>query len=430
MLTGAIGMFLALIVFSNAGTIAGWLGDPVAQEGGGSRTGLVIALIAFWVADTMINALQGPTRTLLGDIVPAKQQSVGNAMMAVANGTGKCIGYAVGSFSQSLAVTFGLTAGIALLLSLTTVLTVREEVLQAEDVPGFHGRDDTSTSGVEMDVESSREAPPSRSKLVLQGLRQTTVGLFTMPSPIARCFFVQFCVYFAWMVVFVYGADFVGKDVFGGDADAGPDTDIHKLFSEGVRYANKGLLVMSIISIPVAFSIPLWVRLVGVRVFWGFSLAVFSVAMLSANLITAPLSSMIMFASLSLALASSFTIPWAIAGLSLEGEQVRERGMHMATFNLAQSLPGVFASLMGGVVVRLGGGDLAYVMMMGGVAALIATVGVIFVKAPPQLQRRKWTSVPEQAEEEIPPVPHADPPPDTHGRSRGADRVEETDIAF
>ncbi len=58
MLAGAVGMLLGLVLFSNSGNIAGVLGDPLASDGSGSRTGLVIAIVAFWIVDGFTNTLQ------------------------------------------------------------------------------------------------------------------------------------------------------------------------------------------------------------------------------------------------------------------------------------------------------------------------------------------------------------------------------------
>jgi hypothetical protein len=55
---GAIGMFLGLLIFSNSGNIAGAVGDPVVASGAGSKTGLAIAVISFWVVDAFTNMLQ------------------------------------------------------------------------------------------------------------------------------------------------------------------------------------------------------------------------------------------------------------------------------------------------------------------------------------------------------------------------------------
>lgn len=51
-------MCAGMVVLSNSGNIAKLLGDPVAESGAGSKTGLAIAIISFWIIDAFTNSLQ------------------------------------------------------------------------------------------------------------------------------------------------------------------------------------------------------------------------------------------------------------------------------------------------------------------------------------------------------------------------------------
>lgn len=130
MLLGALGLLFGLVVFSQAENIAALLGDPVKTTGGGSTVGLIIALMAFWVVDIFTNTLQGPARALLADVVPAERQLDGNAAFAVANGAGKIIGYAAGSSHFGVEVIYGATGVVVLLLTLVTLLTTEETLVE------------------------------------------------------------------------------------------------------------------------------------------------------------------------------------------------------------------------------------------------------------------------------------------------------------
>jgi hypothetical protein len=393
MFFGALGMFAGLVLFSNAANIANLFQDSTAISGRRSNLAVIIAVLSFWILDIMINALQGPTRTLLGDVVSSDQLALGNAFFAVANGFGKCIGYAIGAFSERIEVTYGLTAGIALLFALITIVTVKEEALISENAQSV-GQSKVSNlklagpgTGHAVDNRSA-QGEPIKAQGVWITLKRTWAGLFTMQKSMARAFIVQSFAYFAWMIVVVYAADFVGKDVFNGDADSLPGSAGYNNYNLGVQYANKGLLIMAALSIPVSGLLLPAIGLFGVKFVWSSCQVMFALALLLTNAMATPAYVIAMFAVLSLPFSASFTIPWAITALALQAES--ERGMYMATFNISQSFPGIIASIAGGIIVKAGKGDLAYVMMLGGASALVAAIAVLFVISPQELQRKPW----------------------------------------
>lgn len=51
-------MCTGLVIFSNSGNLAKLVGDPVVASGEGSKTGLAIAITAFWIIDAFTNSLQ------------------------------------------------------------------------------------------------------------------------------------------------------------------------------------------------------------------------------------------------------------------------------------------------------------------------------------------------------------------------------------
>lgn len=145
MLLGAIGLLIGLVVFSQAGNIARALGDPIKSAGGGSKTGLGIAILSFWVIDVFTNTLQGPARALLADVAPAARQLDGSAAFGVANGAGKIIGYAAGSSHLGIEFVYGMTGGIVFLLTLLTVFATHEP--PCEEDPEKQGGQEHHSSG-------------------------------------------------------------------------------------------------------------------------------------------------------------------------------------------------------------------------------------------------------------------------------------------
>jgi solute carrier family 45, member 1/2/4 len=355
LLAGAIGMVASLLIFSNAANIAEAFGKPVRE----SRLALYIAICAFWGLDATLSVMQGPARTLLGDTLEAEHQTAGNSLFGAVYCVGKCIGYAAGGSGARIEVTYAVTAGISFCLTAVTLVTSRETVLLASA--------ETEAGSVE-EGRVKGAVPPTDRKSMYH---------VKLPLPIARACIVQAFTYFAWMLLIVYGADWVGKDVFHGSADAAPGTPLRVAFDKGVLKANHGFLLMSALAIPLSFIIAPSVRLAGAKAVWSVSLAVFGGAMLASTAVKGRLGVYLLFSALSVPLAVTFAIPWTVAQLALdEAGMSRERGAVLSTFNLSLSLPGIAAAIVGGLVVRLSRGDLVAVMQLGGASGLAASASV------------------------------------------------------
>ena len=352
MIIGSAMTFVGLVLFSQAGEIARLLGDPVHAKGGGSRTGLVIGLASFWVVDFAVNFLQTPTRALLADVVPAGQLPLGSALFAVANGFGKGVGYALGAFSASIREAFFAAGVVIVALTLVTSVFVREERLESsgQDGRGF--------------VEVAK-----------QSVAKTVHAVRNMPDGVGEIFVVQWLTYLGLMYLLIYASDWVGRDIFHGDADAPPGSALHTRFEAGVRYGNMCLLGMALVSMALAPLTPCLIRLLGVRAVWGSCLATTGACFLYTPWAGRGGAAMAL-CSAGAAISAAFTIPWA----AVSGAAGRaERGVLLATFNLSQATPGVVASATGGLLVRAGGGSLRVLMGAVGACALGAAVAVAFV---------------------------------------------------
>lgn len=367
MLVGAFGIFFGLLLFSNAKNIGNAIKNDTGSSASSSPSALFIAIVAFWFLDAMTNTLQGPARALLGDVVDRDQQLFGNAFFSVANGLGKCTGYFLGSITTKIEVVYGAAAVISIILSLITILTIHEpDFEKSQSVSSVCVRSQSSTSECE-----NRET-----------VEVLEISSFYTNAPIMRAFIVQCFTCFAWMIFFVYASDWVGKEIFLGDANAPVNSASHKKFELGVMAANRGLLLMSILSIPLGIGLPVAIFFMGVQPIWSFSLFLLGAVLILCKFTASRSSVVAMFGLLSLPLAASFTIPWTIAGLSIQEHAAGSRGTQLALFNLSQSLPGIVAALLSGLVVRVSNGDLGYVMLVGGISAVLACAAVFFTIVP------------------------------------------------
>lgn len=359
MLWGTFVTCIGMIVFSQAGELGGLLGDPVSKRGGGSRTGLVIGILSFWVVDFGVNLLQTPTRALLADVVPTVQLPLGSSFFAVASGMGKAIGYALGAFTPGVKETFSAAALILVVLTLATVSMVQEKAVVEE---------------VGMVRETFWE-------LVTTSVGKSVKAIGKMPPGIIRVFAVQWLTYLGLMYLFIYGCDWVGQDVFGGSGDAPPGSEKHHLFEAGVRFGNAGFLGMALITMVFAPLIPTFCRLIGVRMVWSSSLLLMGVSFQIVSFVQpGRVAAAVVFGSASLTICCAFTLPWTIVSAILADGYREERGLHLATFNLSQATPGLLASVTGGILVHISGLD--GVMRAVGTCALAAAGAAAFIEVP------------------------------------------------
>lgn len=364
MIGGAVGMVVGLVVFSNCVSIAALLGDPVTPDG--TRTGLMFAIVAFWLTDTFNNVLQVPTRCLMAEgATSADSLNLGNSSLAAANGIGKVIGHLAGSFAPQIEWSYGITAAMALLLTTATCAIAEDELL---------------SDGIdEEDGSLGKYSVPDEEHLflVLDPRR-----ILDMPTTVKAAFIVQFCSYYAFMLLFVYGANWSGKEVFGGATKAS-NRVARKAFETGILVANRGFLSMAAFSIAVSIALIPLCRKFGIKKVWSASLICLGACLASTLIVPSESAAgvYIIFSLMSFPLAAAFSIPWTVASLAvhedLGGEAAKyDLGVHFGTFNASQALACLVATMSGGLFVRLASGDMAKVLFIGG---LVSVIGGAFV---------------------------------------------------
>lgn len=378
MIAGAVLVALSLVLFAFSGNIAALLGDPIPATGGGSKTGLGIALAAFWVLDFNINVLQSPTRALLADVVHPSQLATGNACFAVANGLGKTSAYVLGSVFKDVRRVNSVAAGLMLVLSFLPAIFVRGD--KPAPPP----------------IRVNGEQPLGPCGTFAKTMRDVGAAMRVMPKGIRQVFIVQSFSYLAFMLVFIYVSIYFGQ-LNGGDPTAAKNTARHKLFEDGVQLANRALLAMSIVSMVVAPLVPKAARLLGTRPLWGGSLFIMGVALICTIATSSKVVAILITVSVGLPLSNAMTIPWAITALTLEGELTAARGLYFSVFNLSQAVPGLFSSFLGSLVVFLSKGNLAWPLVIAGIAAVLGALSTWWVDIPKELDViKKIESMPEE----------------------------------
>lgn len=376
MVVGTILIILSLLLFAFSGDIAGLLGDPVSATGNGSRTGLFVALAGFWILDFCINMLQSPCRAIIADIVPEEQVAQGNAYFAFANGFGKTIAYLLGSFARDIRVVNGIAAGFMVVFALIPSLVLNV------DRPFEFSLSDES--------EAEENAERAEGKGVWDRLARTFsevgVALRGMPNGFRNVMIVQAFLFVSFMLTFIYISIYFGQ-LNGGNANAALGSLAKQRFEEGVMLANKALVLMSIISMVVAPLIPVFIRLMGTRVYWGGTNLVVGIALICLLLKPGKIAAVIITASVGITLSNAMSIPWSITALGLNSGLEKQRGLFFAVFNLSQAVPGLFSSFLGSLIVHVTNGNLTAPLVLAGIASVLAAFATIWITVPKQLGR-------------------------------------------
>lgn len=211
-----------------------------------------------------------------------------------------------------------------------------------------------------------------------------------MSRPVAKAFVVQSLSYFAFMLLFVYGSVWAGRDVFQGAGDAPISSTRRQQFDAGVQAANQGFLLMAVCSIAWSLSLPNFLRVFGFRSCWSIALCTLGTCMMLTKVVTSATGLYLIFAAFSLPIACSFTIPWTLVAISIREQGLTDIGSHMATFNLSQSLPCIVAVLVGSLMLKIWGETIDNVLFMGGVVAMIASLLVWWCDDPAKADEEEY----------------------------------------
>ncbi|EME29543.1 sucrose transporter, GPH family [Galdieria sulphuraria] len=296
-----IGMFLLIF--------AGDLGKPFKKlqlQMGSEHSNYVSVFLAFLGLTCLSfahNAIQGPSRALITDIVETERQlEFGNAMFAFWLGIGQATGYLAGSIDWTDSFWFvqrlesdschqtcvnlkvtGLVSIIMLLVCVGTSLYFAEEEPQCN----VHT------------LQQSNTPNP---------LTMAIKFLFHLPSPIQRVCMVIFFSWFGYSMIFIHITDWVGKDIMESNIWVEDS-----LYDEGVRAGTIGLFFNSIISVLVSALAPWLVSSLGLRTLWFIGNGTLSLSLLSTPFIHDKWLAVCLIAFLGVPWAITMTVPYSLA---------------------------------------------------------------------------------------------------------------------
>ncbi|KAI0561000.1 Major Facilitator [Gracilaria domingensis] len=396
LVAGAVLTATALLLFANAAL--------VAEALGASDAALPLAIVAFFLLDFSVQAVQGPLRALITEFVPRNQRHVGNAFIGVFTGLGNLLGSvftAVGLadylpyFDHDVQAVFALAAFILL-------FTVAISVCSTKEAP-------VSLHQYESIAPESTATSENRAAEHVQDSSQTPGGSFmyalrNLPQPYWRVFTIQLCTWCGFFALFVYVNAWVGKNIYLGDGTAPAGSDERETFEEGVRLGGKGNALTAAVTLVYSLALPTLMRRFGSMPIYAASQIVEAAVLMVAPFIrgtkgrvpsqTLKAITVTDIGLFGIVWGTTMGVPWTLIGNALESKPwYRDRvGLFQMIFNASQSGPQLIVAIIAPLILALFNDDPAAVMFFGGVLALVGAVLIVLLrvgKAPAVSERSK-----------------------------------------
>ncbi len=404
-LVGAILASLALFVMPNS---------PV----------LWVAAGMLWIMDASINISMEPFRAFVGDMLPAKQRTVGFSMQSFFIGTGAVVASALpyimtnwfgisntapeGVIPESVKYSFYI-GGLAFFLAvLWTVVKTKE--YSPEELEAFDENNN------QLQSEKSDSENVNSQKLLRNGLIWTVIGtvlfaifelfiymdygllvffigiavfgiiqiyssflnkansnsgllsvitdLYSMPKTMRQLAYVQFFSWFALFAMWIYTTPAVTNHIYGTT-----DTTSY-LYNEGADWVGILMAVYNGVAALAAFLLVWMSKRIERKKVHAISLILGGLGLASFFIIESPSMLLISEIGIGIAWASILSIPYAILTGSLPQKKL---GVYMGIFNFFIVIPQITAAaILGFFVKNIFGGDAIYALLLGGLSMFIA----------------------------------------------------------
>lgn len=336
-----------------------------------NSSALWMAVGLLWVMDASINITMEPFRAFVADKLPPEQRASGFSVQSLFIGLGAVVASAMpwmlanwfgfsgdhsgGMIPIPVKISFYIGSGALFFAVLYTIITTPE--YPPDDMEAFR----------KMKAESAG---------VLGFLRELVSGLAEMPRTMRQLAVVQFFTWTGLFCMWIYWTPAIARHYFGGDPaneatwkvvleQAGQWTGIcFAIYNLVCFFFSFGLLGIS------RFVAPKWIHTI--------CMAVGAVGLASANFMPNAnwlVASMVL---VGVAWASILSMPYAMLSGALPPAKM---GFYMGVFNFFIVIPQVVVSLsMGAILSHLLGGDSMHVILLGGVAFLVASAFTVLVR--------------------------------------------------
>ena len=331
------------------------------------KAALAFGAIMLMLLDTSINMAMQPFKMMVGDMVNEEQKTKAYSIQSLLCNAGSLVGYLFpyiftwigvknvapeGMIPDSVTWSFYIGALILILCVFYTGAKVKE--MNPEEYAAFHG--------------IKEEAKEEKSNLFQL--------LFHAPKAFWQIGLVQFFSWFAFLYMWTYTTGGIAENVWGTIVTSSAEYQAAGDWT-GVLFA-----VQAIGSILWALVIP---RFKSEKVAYSTSLVLGAVGFISTYFIHDQYMLFVSFLLVGCAWAAMLALPFALLTNSLSGKSL---GSYLGLFNCTICLPQIVASLVGGLILGLVGGDVVdgiqtgqiSMLVVAGVSLLLGAVAVFGIK--------------------------------------------------
>ena len=331
------------------------------------KAALAFGAIMLMLLDTSINMAMQPFKMMVGDMVNEEQKTEAYSIQSLLCNAGSLVGYLFpyiftwlgvkniapeGQIPDSVTWSFYVGAAILILCVLYTGAKVKE--MNPEEYAAFHG--------------IKEEAKEEKTNLIEL--------LFHAPKAFWQIGAVQFFSWFAFLYMWTYTTGGIAENVWGTLDTASKEYQAAGDWT-GVLFA-----VQAIGSILWALVLP---RFKNTKVAYSSSLVLGAIGFISTYFIHDQHMLFISFLLIGCAWAAMLAMPFAMLTNSLSGKSM---GSYLGLFNCTICLPQIVASLVGGLILKVVGGNVVdgiqtgqiSMLVVAGVSLLLGAVAVFGIK--------------------------------------------------
>ena len=331
------------------------------------KAALAFGAIMLMLLDTSINMAMQPFKMMVGDMVNEEQKTQAYSIQSLLCNAGSLVGYLFpyiftwmgvkniapeGMIPDSVTWSFYIGAAILILCVLYTGAKVKE--MDPEEYAAFHG--------------IKEEAKEEKTNLIEL--------LFHAPKAFWQIGLVQFFSWFAFLYMWTYTTGGIAENVWGTIQTSSAEYQAAGDWT-GVLFA-----VQAIGSILWALVLP---RIKNTKIAYSSSLVLGAIGFISTYFIHDQHMLFISFLLIGCAWAAMLAMPFAMLTNSLSGKSM---GSYLGLFNCTICLPQIVASLVGGLILGVVGGDVVdgiqtgqiSMLVVAGVSLLLGAIAVFGIK--------------------------------------------------
>ncbi len=325
------------------------------------KMAMSFGLVMLMLLDTSINIAMQPFKMMVGDMVNERQKAKAYSIQSLLCNAGSLVGYLFpyiftwigisnvapeGVIPDSVIYSFYVGAAILILCVLYTGATVKE--MAPKEYAAFHNL---------TEKEEEQQEKPGLVKLLVHA-----------PKAFWQIGLVQFFSWVAFLYMWTYTNGGIAETIWGTKdvASAGYQAAGDWV---GVLFA-----VQAVGSILWAMVLPLFKN---VKVGYAVSLVLGGLGFISTAMIHDQYLLFISYLLIGCGWAAMLAMPFALLTNSLSGSSM---GAYLGLFNCTICLPQIIAALIGGVLLKMVGGEQIMMLVVAGVSLLLGAVAVIGIQ--------------------------------------------------